>query len=232
MQRNSLILFFLLIVKYSSSAVFLKVMYIADYTVNCTNDTTKQCLLTRDAPTQAWLPFNYKIENFNYEKGFEYCILMEIQTQGVSEPALPFDSSQIKYVLSEIKSKTKKTSTSNEIEQQKNALQNNSQWILYKIKTKDGTKTFSVSKANIQFNTTSNIITGNTDCNDLNASFIQSNQQLSFSSITTTKMACKKRSIEPYFLEMLQKTNTFKIKKNILYLYNGNYLLGLFTKKK
>jgi hypothetical protein len=42
------------------------------------------------------------------KKDLNIVSIIEVQTPGISEPAVPFDSSQVKYVLSEIKSKTRK----------------------------------------------------------------------------------------------------------------------------
>ncbi len=209
------------------AAVYLKVIYIADHTENCNG---QKCLLVRDSPTDIFQVFDKKIEGFNYQEGFEYCLLIEVQTQGVSEPAIPTDSSQIKYVLSEIKSKIKINSsvTTTKIA---TSISDSSKWILYKLKTKDGTKTFSVSKAYLQFDVKNNIAIGNTDCNDFTASF-SLDTSLIFENIVTTKMNCKKYSSETAFLNALNSTNKFKVRSNLLYLYNDKKLVAIFTRKK
>ena len=213
------------------SAVYLKVVYIADHKTDCGSN---ECLLIRDAPTDTFSVFKHTIDGFTYEEGFEYCILMEIQTPGVSEPSIPFDSSQIKYVLSEIKSKvkTKKDSITknNTIN---SAITDSSKWMLYKLKMKDGsTKTFSIQKAYLQFDLKNNTVGGSTDCNGFTASFNIETTQLKFDNIITTIIACNKRSIEPTFLKMLNTATNYKITKNLLYIYKGKYLMALFTKKK
>lgn len=156
MKKLALILFFFTSLN-TFSAVYLKVMYIADYRVNCSNDTTKKCFVVRDNPTDEWSVLNYPIENFVYEDGTEYCVLVQIQTPGVSQPPIPFDSSQIKYVLSEIKSKTVNQQVIKE--QTVNSIADHSRWILYKLKTKDEIKTFSVAKENMEFNLAENKVT-------------------------------------------------------------------------
>jgi len=207
------------------SAVYLKVLYIADSSVIY---NSKKCLLTRDSPTDIYQVFDKTIEGFTYEEGFEYCILMEIQTPGISEPPIPFDSSQIKYVLSEIKSK-KKTSVHTTIKSI--TIPDSSRWILYKLKTKDGTKTFSISKAYLQFDVKNNIVTGNTDCNDFTASF-STDTTIKFENIITTKMSCKKFSNETAFLNMLNTATKLKVTQKLLYLFDDKKLLALFTRKK
>lgn len=209
------------------SAVYLKVIYIADHTVNC---GTKQCLLTRDSPTDAYTSFDKTIEGFTFQDGYEYCILIEIQTPGVSEPAIPFDSSHIKYVLSEIKSKIKTNNTKTPVNT-KLSIPDSSKWTLYKLKMKDGTRTFSVSKAYLQFDMQNNTVSGSTDCNSFNAT-IADDTSFRFENIITTKMACKKISIEKDFLAMMNSVNRYKISKKLLYLYHDKKLVALFTKKK
>lgn len=212
------------------SAVYLKVVYIADHKTDCGSN---KCLLIRDAPTDTFSAFKNTIEGFKYEEGFEYCILMEIQTPGVSEPAIPFDSSQIKYVLSEVKSKvkTKKDSATKNIIIN-SAITDSSKWMLYKLKMKDGTKTFSIQKAFLQFDLKNNTVSGSTDCNGFTSSIDIQENTLSFKNTTSTLLACGKRSIEPTFLNMLNTATNYKVVKNLLYIYKGKYLMAVFTKKK
>ena len=209
------------------AAVYLKVIYIADHTMNCNE---QKCLLVRDSPTDTFQLFDKKIEGFNYQEGFEYCLLIEVQTQGISEPAILKDSSKTKYVLSEIKSKIKTDTTTKSLNNT-TSIPDSSKWILYKLKTKDGTKTFSVSKAYLQFDVKNNIAIGNTDCNDFTASF-SLDTSLIFENIIITKMNCKRFSSESAFLNALNSTNKFKATPKLLYLYNDKKLVAIFTRKK
>ncbi|MFN8297195.1 MAG: META domain-containing protein [Chitinophagales bacterium] len=210
------------------ASVYLKVVYVADHAIGC---GANKCLLVRDSPADSFSVFKNEIQGFTYEEGFEYCILMEIQTPGISEPAITSDSSQIKYVLSEIKSKTK---TKIVVDTKKGTfnIPDSSKWMLYKLRMKEETKTFSIQKAYLQFDLKNNTVTGNTECNSLKAGFTADEAQLKFDNIITTKIACNKRSIEPTFLNMLSTSTNYKIVKNLLYIYKGKYLMALFTKKK
>lgn len=227
---KKLILFHIFFISLQAfSAVYLKVVYIADHKADC---GTKTCLLIRDTPTDTYQIFDKEIEGFTYQEGYEYCILLQVLTPGVSEPAVPFDSSQIKYVLSEIKSKVK-TGQTNETKKSILSIPDSSKWWLYKLKMKDGsTKTFSLQKAYLQFDVKNNTVSGNTECNSFNAGFTADTASFSFDNIVTTKMACGKHSIEPVFLDMLQKITSYKITSKLLYLFKGKTLIGLFTKKK
>lgn len=225
------VLFLLIFCSFKTfSAVYLKVLYIAANRVNCVNDSTKKCYLVRDNPTDKWEIFNHTIEGFVYEEGTEYCILLEIQTPGVSEPAIPFDSTKIKYVLSEIKLKTVNQLVIKE--KSNNLIPDNSRWILYKLKTKNEIKTFSIAKENLEFISTENKISGSTSCNTFSGTFSKDEKSIAFSNIEVTKNACRKHSNEPEFLFMLQNVNNYKVKKNVLYLFKGKTMLGMFTMKK
>jgi heat shock protein HslJ len=212
------------------SAVYLKVVYIADHSVDC---GTQKCLLSRDAPTDTYHIFDKTIEGFSYEDGYEYCILMEIRTPSASTPLAPFDSSQIKYVLSEIKSKTKtKTEGTVTVKQTSIAIPDSSKWLLYKLRLKDETKTFSIQKAYLQFDIKNNTVSGSSDCNSLNANFTADSTAFKFENIVTTKMACGKRSIETVFLNALNSTTKIKFTSKLLYLFKGKTMVALFTRKK
>ncbi|MBK9328003.1 MAG: DUF4377 domain-containing protein [Sphingobacteriales bacterium] len=66
-----------------------------------TDCDASKCLLTRDEPIGEWKAFSYPIEGFSYKEGYEYCLLVEVRTSD--------SSTLLKYTLSEIKSKIKKT---------------------------------------------------------------------------------------------------------------------------
>lgn len=220
---RSILLLLLLIPVQLFSENYYKVIYIADHKADCGNG--KKCLLTRDSPSEVWEIFENNIEGFNYEEGYEYCVLAEIQypfSGGVSDSVHP------KYILNDIKSKIKTGKISQGIKN----IPDSSKWILYKLKTRDGNRTFSMPKAYLQFYIKSNTISGNTECNDLSATFTIDSFQIKFENITTTKIACKKRSIEPDFLKMMKEASHYKIASNVLYIYKGKYLLAMFTRKK
>jgi heat shock protein HslJ len=206
------------------SAVYLKVLYIADSSVTCGMNT---CLLTRDSPAENYRIFNKTIEGFTFQEGFEYCLLIEIQTPGITEPAQPFDSSQVKYVLKEIKSKIKTTAV---LTKSVLNIPDSSKWILYKLKMKTETRTFSITKAFMQFDTKNNTVSGSTDCNGFFGNY-SNDSVFKFLNISSTLLACK-RSVETEFLSALNSTNRIKITSKLLYLYRDKKLLALFTRKK
>ncbi|MBK9328004.1 MAG: META domain-containing protein [Sphingobacteriales bacterium] len=112
------------------------------------------------------------------------------------------------------------------------SIRDSSTWLLYKLKMKDGIKTFSLQKAYLQFDMKNNTVTGNTDCNSFSASVTIDKSQLTFENVITTKMACRKHSIETDFLKAINSATNYKVASKMLYLYKGKSLVALFTKKK
>lgn len=221
MQKIFLLNILLLIAATTFAADFLKVMYVADHRVPC---DSAECLLVRDMPSDTFSVYRNKIEGFSYESGYNYCLLVNIKI-----------NTDTTYTLSEIKTKTKAIHLINKdtIAINKIALPfDTCKWILYKLKLKDGIKTYSIPKAYLQFDLTAQTLIGNTDCNDFFATYFFINDSISFKLTEIANAICNKRSIEPDFLALLQNTTRYKLTNKLLYLYDGKKLLGLFTKKK
>lgn len=199
---------------------YFKVIYIAAETVKC---DTSSCLLSRTSPDENWEKFNHSIKGFNYKEGFEYCLLIEVLVNDTTK--------QSTYILSEIKSKQNKHP---EILSEANfsLIADSSKWLLYKLKTKDGIKTFSLQKVVLQFDYQNNTISGSTDCNSYKGEFLISENRLSFDNITTTKINCKKTSVEPDYLKAISSVTHYKMTSKLLYLYKEKTLVALFTLKK
>ncbi len=228
-MRKSLTVFLFFTSLHTFSSVYLKVVYISGSKADC---GINKCFLIRENPVENYTIFNYTIEGFDFEEGYEYCLLVEIQTAGIILPSVSNDSTQAKYVLSEIKSKTK--INNEEVSSFKKAIfiSDSSKWMLYKLRMKDGTKTFSIQKAFLQFDINNNTINGNTECNSLNAGFIIDSTTCKFINIITTKMICGKHSIEPVFLNMMKSVTNYRATSKLLYLFKEKTLLALFTRKK
>jgi len=63
-------------------------------------------------------------------------------------------------------------------------------------------------------------IHGNTSCNTINGKVEIENNQITFSDIITTEMACP-GDLEQRFLSALQKVNNYKIEKLRLYMFEN-----------
>lgn len=211
------------IIKASNS--YLKVLYIADSTIEKDGHL---CLFVRENPSDSFSIFEHQIEGFTFENGYEYCILVEVQTKVDSSILNKNPTTSTIYTLSEIKSKHK---TSSSFSSAKNFIPDSSKWTLYKLRLQDGTKTFTLQQAFILFDAQRNIISGNTDCNTFTADFSVDSNQIQIHNIITSKMTCKKHSIEKMFLQMLNNSTQYIIKKKILYFYQQKKLLGIFIRK-
>lgn len=229
-MKKTFSLLLLLLSLHAFSAGYLKVLYIADHRTNC-EDNSGKCLLARNSPDEDWFVLKYPIEGFTYEVGYEYSLLVNVEKIDLTNTISDKHLIQTKYTLSEIKSKTK-TGSVNSIVKINASLPDSSKWMLYKLSMKDGTKTFSVQKAYLQFDIKNNTVSGNTECNSLNAGFSTDSTAFKFDNVVTTKMACGKHSIEPTFLNMMNSVTTYKVTPKVLYLMKGKTLLALFTRKK
>ncbi len=220
-MRKALTLLILFCSLATFSQEYLKVIYISSEKSPC--DDTINCLKYRENTEDNWKILPYLITGFNAEPGYEYCLLMEVSKE--RKDTITFE----KYRLIEIRSKAKKERTSNI--SNKNSIPTDVKWFLYKLRTKDGTRTFSISKAYLIFQS-NNQITGNTDCNNLFSSYSADSTALSFGTIGTTKMYCKKNTIENDFLFALSQTTQYKINSRLLYMYKGKSLFAVFIKDK
>ena len=83
-----------------------KTLTVASKKVKCEGVSTQQCFLIKENNQQNWEYFYDPINDFNYEEGFEYVVL--VLQEEVENP--PQDASSIKLSLIKVISKIKKTS--------------------------------------------------------------------------------------------------------------------------
>ncbi len=211
-MRWFILLSFLFSTQYEFAASYLKVLYVADHKEN-------DLYLIRENPTEAWKPTSAAIEGFTYEPGYEYCILVEAQS---------LDSLKMeKYIFKELKSKAYTNAA-----HLSTTPGDTTKWLLYKMKRKDGTQTFSLTKAYLQFNFKDKTFNGESDCNTISGTIRTDSTNLKFENIGITQHPCGKHSIQPDLLKVLSQTTSFKMTKNLLYLYKDKFLLALFNRKK
>jgi putative lipoprotein len=80
-----------------------------------------------------------------------------------------------------------------------------------------------------------NIVKGNTGCNNLFGKYSSSNDNLTFSEISSTKMACTEPEItliETSLLNVLKTAVSYKITDGKLEIYKNGKVLARFTAKK
>ncbi len=98
-------------------------------------------------------------------------------------------------------------------------------WSLKKIHTETGEEEVN-TKAFIKFNREKKSAGGNGSCNGFGSSFTIDKDQISFKNIFSTKLYCEGvQQIEDAFFKQLGNVNRFKLKDEVLLLYQNNKVL-------
>ncbi len=75
-----------------------KLLYVANYRVDCVGEGNFQCLQVKEQEDAAWQNFYGPIKGFDYEEGYEY--LIEVSVREIENP--PADGSSLIYSLVKI----------------------------------------------------------------------------------------------------------------------------------
>jgi len=194
-------------------------------TTACTLDTSKSCLLVRENPNDRWQIFEDSITGFTHKNGTQYCLLVKV----VDDKTI----NKQHYVLEEIKSASLADSLSKVQKSERiNSILSGKKWMLYKLKTKDELKIFTIAKAILSFDSGSTHLKLTLDCAQYAGEFLSQNESLDFKNLNTVTSTCKKRSVEDDLLKMLSLTNRYKIRKKELLLFKDDILLSVWLLKK
>lgn len=224
--KHTIFSFFILLFSCNIRAQsFYKIIYVSDLTTACTLDTSKSCLLVRENPNDRWQIFEDSITGFTHKKGTQYCLLVKVVDDKTKNKQ--------RYVLEEIKS-TSLTDTLAEIQkpQVTNSIFCGKKWMLYKLKTKNELKIFTIAKAILSFDLSSTHLKLTLDCAQYAGEFLSQNESLDFKNLNAITSTCKKRSVEDDLLKMLSLTNRYKIRKKELLLFKDDILLSVWLLKK
>lgn len=82
------------------------------------------------------------------------------------------------------------------------------------------------SGAYIQFGTAEAEVRGKAGCNGFGGNYTAEGNNLKLGGLMGTKMACPELAVENAFFRALEATERFEIKKNKLFLYQGDKLLA------
>lgn len=200
-----------------NAQVMLKKIYVNDHYVKC-NEHSK-CLQIKDSITDKWQSFSGSIENFHFEEGNYYELLVEIHNTKKSST----DSATFHYSLSKIIAKNK-----NDIADIFEL--DDIPWFLTQINSTKKNPNLKSLDAFIIFHPDENKITGNSGCNKFSGQLELSDTIFKIQKITSTKMFCKE-SIENEFFEQLEKVTAYKVKSKTLSLYNHKALVLVFKLK-
>jgi heat shock protein HslJ len=82
----------------------------------------------------------------------------------------------------------------------------------------------------LEFDLESNKIGGNATCNNFFTDYMLDGENITFGTIATTLMDCNEETKQEYrFLQALERTESYKIIDNLLYLYEGKNSVLIFT---
>lgn len=185
-----------------------KTIYVASNMVDCDEIPGKKCLQIKENKEDEWTLFHETIDGFNYKEGYLHKIDVNISKAKKSSA----DSNKLKYKL-------------NSIIYQEPILTKSSQSLLsakkWKVKLIVGIDSLAVSPT-IDFDETTNTISGNAGCNNYNTSYTKKDDILSFGLVASTKMMCSNMSVEKAFIECLKDSHHFKTENDTLLFYSAN----------
>jgi len=217
LRYSQLFFVILLSVMTVSAQVKLKKIYVNDHYIKCNSQT--KCLQIKDSISDKWKSFSGNIENFHFEEGHFYQLLVEVHSSKKS----PSDTESYHFVLNKI------------LQQNKNDIDDifeldDIPWFLIKINSSHKIPQIKPSDAFIIFHPDENKIVGNSGCNKFSAQLFLNDTSIGIQKINATKMLCKEPidKTERVFFEQLEKVNTYKIKSKELFLYDHKTLLLIF----
>lgn len=101
-------------------------------------------------------------------------------------------------------------------------------WVLTKIPENKTMKQHTGAKVFIRINTTKKMLSGYTSCNSIKSKVVLQDSTISITEVVAGNRVCDERTMgmEKLFRKIIQKSTSWKIVNNMLYLYeNGNLLL-------
>ena len=210
----------LLSVMNANAQVVLKKIYVNDHYIKCNSQT--KCLQIKDSIVDKWKSFSGNIENFHFEEGNFYQLLVEVHSAKKSLT----DSGSYHFVLSKILQKNKNdVADIFELD--------DIPWFLTQINSGKKFDKIKSLDAFIIFHPDENKIKGNSGCNQFSAQLELTDSSISIQKINATKMVCKESitEIEKDLFEQLKKVTGYKVKSKELFLYNRKTLLLVFRLK-
>lgn len=216
-MRHLFIFIFILIGSFHSAVAQeaeIKTWYIADAKIACTiGDVTTSCLRIKDSLSGEWRNFQWDIEGFQHEKGFEYVIQVRLDKLKFTEDNGP----QYKYTLEKVVSKT------NMLIIDKRILANNTFRII-NIEQYGRTTLAVKSKAFIQFDPDTNLISGFAGCNSFAGPCSYATAFMEFGTLNNTLKTCEFQTIEDKIMQSLKGKATFYMRKGMVYVVCENFM--------
>lgn len=194
-----------------------KTLYVADRRSSCIESATMECLLIKDSKKGAWQSYSSSINGFDYQEGFEYQLLVEVEPAPAGAP--------VKYRLLKVKSKKR----TNYDPSEKLA---DRRWFLYQMYADSHyIKLLDTSTVYLQFYPNEKQVSGHGICNTFNGGLVTTGYKISILQMASTKMACTGTVLESIITDMLEEMTTYRVAGNTLTLTSadgGSYLLFKF----
>ncbi len=197
------------------------IVFINSAKVDCTGVVAMKCLQIQESETlkpNEWQNFYSTIEGFNYEPGYIY--KLSITKEKLDPETVPADASSIKYSLVKVIEKTlDKKMRLNDI------------WALKAINGEAvdlKALTARQKQPVLEIHLSELKIIGNDGCNAIFGTIETLDENnISFGSIGSTRMACPDMTLPTQYTNALEKTKQYSLKDLHLYLYDseGNELL-------
>ncbi len=205
-----------------------KTLVVNEEKAKCEGNPDAKCLLIKKEGDKEFEVFYQGIDGFTFEEGYRQTI--QVSERHVANPMIK-EAAPIYTLISVLKKElifdAKKISAPAP-EQPKTVLDN--KWYLKKIQETD-TSSFIIDDNALwlEFNSTTNKITGKAPCNTFFGGF-SSNfvTTLQVMAVGSTKMYCENMKYEELYLSLLQNADRFEIKDRKLSLYKGKRLLLVF----
>ena len=191
----------------------MKTIYVGRELVDCVGVANQKCLLVKENPEEEYTLFYDQIEGFEYEKGYEYELL--VQEEQVENP--PADASSIRWVLVSVESK--------EPAGDMDAVQlEGTEWILKSYLNQEGQLVEPLAGTFTSANFEDGQVNGNASCNNYFGGYEVDGSSLSMGPLASTEMFCGNppgvMDQEMAFLSAMGSAAEFKIDAGQLVLFD------------
>lgn len=197
-------------------------LYIKEVKTPCTTVIETECLQVKYKKNQEWQTFSAPISGFNFEKGFEYEIIVD--KKKINKAAA--DQNNFSYTFVKMVKKTPK-----QLPPAANFAQvKASNWYLIGMNEKD----VASEKLTLKFDADHPRINLFGGCNNYFGNYTVTDQTISFGPMMGTMMACQdKMNIENAYVGMFDKKHlTYVLEDNYMHLYNGEKHVLTYVNKE
>jgi heat shock protein HslJ len=172
-----------------------------------------KCMQVRRSPDEPYRNFYNQISGFEFERGYEYELLVEV----TEVPNPPADGSSLRYALKEMVRKDKVTTSTYELE--------GTRWMLAGQMNAEGEMADALARVEAFATFADGRVAGNSSCNRFGGSYTVDGNGLSISDhMMSTMMACQEPIMrqEQQFKANLAATASYAIDGDTLTLLNAD----------